>query len=363
LKAIRRLMARFCTVSWVRTSQNSLLPRGTSAAGTVAWRGPSRRCVGSDIGRQGEQGREALRLGPRVAPRARSVRRGTLAARRRGIGDPTELAYYLAYGPKETSAEELIRVAGRRWAIENCFEQAKGEVGLDEYEVRKWEACHQHVTLSLVAHAYLAVLRSDTYHVREPGKRGDCRCPELIPLTVPEVRRLILAMAGPEEEREFRLGWSLWRRAQQAVARRCDSAKPDFSPFSEVHQKCWLGSWWIPNRRRRSTAVLPRPACLTRSTYRHRDSAHKLPSGFTNHIEIWYSAQSSSAGAQVAGAPSVAANVRGSSWGGLSCTLRPFRPAHHLTLRCRPHQESSAFLPYRPKYADPAPVVSRLIDA
>jgi SRSO17 transposase len=92
---------------------------------------------------------------------------------RRGIGDPTELAYYLAYGPRETPAEELIRVAGRRWAIEDCFEQAKGEVGLDEYEVRKWEAWHRHVTLSLVAHAYLAVLRSDTYHAREPGaKRG-----------------------------------------------------------------------------------------------------------------------------------------------------------------------------------------------
>ena len=51
---------------------------------------------------------------------------------RRSIGDPTELAYYLAYGPKETPTEELIRVAGKRWIIEHCFEQAKGEVGLDE---------------------------------------------------------------------------------------------------------------------------------------------------------------------------------------------------------------------------------------
>ena len=92
---------------------------------------------------------------------------------RRSISDPTELAYYLAYGPRETPAGELIRVAGRRWTIEDCFEQAKGEVGLDEYEVRKWEAWHRHVTLSLVAHAYLAVVRSDTYHAREPGaKRG-----------------------------------------------------------------------------------------------------------------------------------------------------------------------------------------------
>jgi SRSO17 transposase len=82
---------------------------------------------------------------------------------RRSIGDPLELAYYLAYGPKETPAGELIRVAGRRWTIEDCFEQAKGEVGLDEYEVRKWEAWHRHVTLSLLAHAYLAVLRSEAH--------------------------------------------------------------------------------------------------------------------------------------------------------------------------------------------------------
>jgi SRSO17 transposase len=92
---------------------------------------------------------------------------------RRSIGDPTGLAYYLAYGPKETPAGQLIRVAGRRWTIEDCFEQAKGEVGLDEYEVRKWEAWHRHVTLSLLAHAYLAVLRSDARDALEPEvKRG-----------------------------------------------------------------------------------------------------------------------------------------------------------------------------------------------
>jgi SRSO17 transposase len=92
---------------------------------------------------------------------------------RRSIGDPTELAYYLAYGPKEMPTEELIRVAGRRWAIEDCFEQAKGEVDLDEYEIRKWEAWHRHITLCRLAHAYLAVLRSDAHDVREPeAKRG-----------------------------------------------------------------------------------------------------------------------------------------------------------------------------------------------
>jgi SRSO17 transposase len=90
---------------------------------------------------------------------------------RRGIDDPTEYAYYLAYGPKETPVQQLIRIVGRRWTIEDCFEQAKGEVGLDEYEVRKWDGWHRHVTLCLLAHAHLAVVRSVAEHEDTP-KRG-----------------------------------------------------------------------------------------------------------------------------------------------------------------------------------------------
>jgi SRSO17 transposase len=66
---------------------------------------------------------------------------------RRGIEDPTEYAYYLAYGPSETPVHELIQVAGRRWSIEDGFEAAKAEVGLDEYEVRKWDGWQRHTTL------------------------------------------------------------------------------------------------------------------------------------------------------------------------------------------------------------------------
>lgn len=88
---------------------------------------------------------------------------------RRGIEDTTEYAYYLAYGPAETPVEELIRIAGRRWAIEDGFEAAKGEVGLDEYEVRKWDGWYRHITLCLLAHAYLVVLRSVAKHDDEQG--------------------------------------------------------------------------------------------------------------------------------------------------------------------------------------------------
>ena len=91
---------------------------------------------------------------------------------RRGIHDPEEYAYYLAYGPVETSVHELIRIAGRRWTIEDCFEQAKGEVGLDEYEVRKWDGWHRHVTLCLLAHAFLVALRSVAEHEEGVVKGG-----------------------------------------------------------------------------------------------------------------------------------------------------------------------------------------------
>jgi SRSO17 transposase len=76
---------------------------------------------------------------------------------RRGVSGPTEVAYYVASGPEKTSLEEIIRVAGTRWAIEESFESAKGEVGLDHYEVRSWEGWYRHITLAMFAHAYLTV--------------------------------------------------------------------------------------------------------------------------------------------------------------------------------------------------------------
>lgn len=79
---------------------------------------------------------------------------------RRSLNDPSDLAYYVGFGPAETSLATLVRVAGTRWAIETCFEEAKGEVGLDEYEVRRWDGWHRHVTLCLLAHAVLAVTRA-----------------------------------------------------------------------------------------------------------------------------------------------------------------------------------------------------------
>jgi SRSO17 transposase len=55
---------------------------------------------------------------------------------------------------------EAIHVAGIRWSIDADFENAKGEVGLDHYEVRHWTGWYRHITLALLAYAYLTVLRA-----------------------------------------------------------------------------------------------------------------------------------------------------------------------------------------------------------
>ena len=69
------------------------------------------------------------------------------------------MAYYVCFSPANTALEDLVRVAGTRWAIEECFEESKGQVGLDQYEVRKRELWYPHITLAMLAHAYLAVVR------------------------------------------------------------------------------------------------------------------------------------------------------------------------------------------------------------
>lgn len=79
---------------------------------------------------------------------------------RRSISQPDEIAYYRAFAPEATSLAELARVAGQRWAIEESFERAKGSVGLDQYEVRKWAGWYRHITLCLLAHAFLEVTRA-----------------------------------------------------------------------------------------------------------------------------------------------------------------------------------------------------------
>jgi SRSO17 transposase len=78
---------------------------------------------------------------------------------RRSLTDG-ELAHYLCFCPPQTPLDDLVAVAGRRWAIEESFQTAKSEVGLDHYQVRRYTAWYRHITLAMLAHAYLTVTRA-----------------------------------------------------------------------------------------------------------------------------------------------------------------------------------------------------------
>jgi len=86
--------------------------------------------------------------------------------------DDGELAYYVIFAPAGTPLQTLIRVAGQRWTIEECFELGKSEVGLDEYEVRHWPGWYRHITLSMLALAFLTVTRSRAVQAENEKKRG-----------------------------------------------------------------------------------------------------------------------------------------------------------------------------------------------
>jgi SRSO17 transposase len=79
---------------------------------------------------------------------------------RRSITDPSAVSYYIASARRETPLSKLAWVAGAWWAVEESFETAKGEVGLDHYEVRSWAGWYRHITLAMLAHAYLSAMRA-----------------------------------------------------------------------------------------------------------------------------------------------------------------------------------------------------------
>ncbi|MFH7598021.1 IS701 family transposase [Streptomyces racemochromogenes] len=94
-----------------------------------------------------------------VRPWHRDDRRHWVIARR-SVRRPEEISYYIAYCPAETTLDQLIHVVGSRWAVEECFQTAKQECGLDDYQVRRYPGWHRHMTLALAAHACLTVLRA-----------------------------------------------------------------------------------------------------------------------------------------------------------------------------------------------------------
>lgn len=89
---------------------------------------------------------------------------------RRSIEDPEDLTAYTVFAPKGTTLKELARTAGSRWRVEIGFKEAKGEAGLDHYEVRSWVGWYRHVTLALFAHAFLAAIRAEGQDIEETQK-------------------------------------------------------------------------------------------------------------------------------------------------------------------------------------------------
>lgn len=79
---------------------------------------------------------------------------------RRNVSNPEEYAYYFCYAKENISTVTLADAAGRRWNIESCFETAKQETGLDEYEIRSWHGWYRHISLSMVALGFLSAIRS-----------------------------------------------------------------------------------------------------------------------------------------------------------------------------------------------------------
>ncbi|MFD8931463.1 IS701 family transposase [Streptomyces mirabilis] len=136
-----------------------------------------------------------------------SGNRQLLIRRNRSTG---ELAYYRCYSPKTMPLTELVRVAGSRWRVEEFFQAGKGLAALDEHQVRRYASWSRWVTLAMLAHAFLAVVRADE-HARRPAPE------DLIPLTCNEVQRLFTTLVvRPVHDVDHRLGWSNWRRRHQA---------------------------------------------------------------------------------------------------------------------------------------------------
>lgn len=77
---------------------------------------------------------------------------------RRSLEDQSDVAYFVVFAPHTATLQEVVRAAGARWAVEVAFESAKGEVGLDQYEVRSWVGWYRHITLAMLAHAFLTVV-------------------------------------------------------------------------------------------------------------------------------------------------------------------------------------------------------------
>lgn len=89
---------------------------------------------------------------------------------RRSLSDRDDIAYYIVFAPAATQLLDWVRIAGQRWTIEECFEHAKDELGLDQYEVRHYHGWYRHITLVMLTQLFLNALR---LHAQQAEKNGN----------------------------------------------------------------------------------------------------------------------------------------------------------------------------------------------
>jgi SRSO17 transposase len=132
-----------------------------------------------------------------------------------------ERAFYRCWTPGPAGLALLVRVAGIRWIVEVGFQTAKGQVGLDQHQVRQWQSWHRHATLALAALAILAICAADTSTTTDDHAQPDRTRP-----SVNEIRRLInILILHPTGSTTHRLHWSDWRLHHQARAKRAHYAR------------------------------------------------------------------------------------------------------------------------------------------
>jgi SRSO17 transposase len=184
-------------------------PAGDFRADTLATRVPARvwRTYSAGAGTKGQRYYDWALI--EIVPSAHGGCHALLIRRNRNTG---ELAYFRCYTPHPVPLATLVRVAGRRWTVEQSFQTGKGLAGLDEHQVRRWTSWHRWVTLAMLAQAFLAVTAAiESTRPSPPGQ---------IPLTCNEICHLFSTPTGsPVESHPHRGRWSAWRRRHQHRAR------------------------------------------------------------------------------------------------------------------------------------------------
>lgn len=158
---------------------------------------------------------------------------------RRSRTPKAELAFFLTHSPRPVGLADLVTIAGRRWGIEECFQSAKNEVGLDHYQVRRYHAWYRHITLAMLAHSWLAVTATRNREDNPPpappattavgyqrlsGGLPITQPPEpdrrmMVPLSLNEIRHVIALFGEALIPPTMITWWSTWRRGHQARAR------------------------------------------------------------------------------------------------------------------------------------------------